>query len=519
VGSEEYVTMEESDPFSTSDCTDSKDDLQTNQKFVLNPFYQPVSEVLDNMCDDTATDVTTTTFNVSKDVVNIDREGTQTPTSDENGDEGLSMLIPAVTTTKPSGSPAHVSIDVESQPSSSQQCSALTTSIEVENEAESAQLLHIYSKVQAKKVPPVPPKSSDLLQYLATRSVFNMGVYNEPINPSDFTSDGNHDDSEMETADSNPFIYFPIYTVPEELPDGFEQPLEIISDNIKTMKGLGIGRFGEVVLATTNGLSLKDMQLSEMDDKEDVSIHAVVKKMKVSPSPTEQEAFRMEAKFMSCLKHPNVVRLLGVCIHDPAFIMMEYMEEGDLSQFLQRYSEIVSIITCANNTSQITTSTLVFIASQIASAMKYLAAHNYIHRDLATRNCLVGGNFTIKLADFGMSRNLYESHYYRIQGNAILPIRWMATECFFGIFSEKTDVWAFGVTMWELFTLAKDRPHPALSDKEVIQNAFKGEYCQFPSKPEACPRPVYVIMERCWVVDMTQRATFQELHKQLQMCL
>ena len=507
--------MEESDPFSTSDCTDSKDDLQTNQKFVLNPFYQPVSEVLDNMCDDTATDVTTTTFNVSRDVDNIDREGTQTPTSDENGDEGLSMLIPAVTTTKPSGSPAHVSIDVESQPSSSQQCSALTTSIEVENEAESAQLLHIYSKVQAKKVPPVPPKSSDLLQYLATRSVFNTGVYNEPINPSDFTSDGNHDDSEMETADSNPFIYFPIYTVPEELPDGFEQPLEIISDNIKTMKGLGIGRFGEVVLATTNGLSLKDMQLSEMDDKEDVSIHAVVKKMKVSPSPTEQEAFRMEAKFMSCLKHPNVVRLLGVCIHDPAFIMMEHMEEGGLSQFLQRYTEIV---TTSSSDTQIATSTIVYMASQIANAMTYLADFDFVHRDLACRNCHVGKNFTVKVADMGVNMNLYQSHYFRVKGNTFFPIRWMATECFSGNFSEKSDVWAFGVTMWELFTLARDVPYPHLSDEEVIHNALKREYRHLPSRSAVCPQPVYDIMQQCWITDFQQRATFREANVMLQAC-
>ena len=507
--------MEESDPFSTSDCTDSKDDLQPNQKFVLNPFYQPVSEVLDNMCDDTATDVTTTTFNVSKDVVNIDREGTQTPTSDENGDEGLSMLIPAVTTTKPSGSPAHVSIDVESQPSSSQQCSALTTSIEVENEAESAHLLHIYSKVQAKKVPPVPPKSSDLLQYLATRSVFNMGVYNEPINPSDFTSDGNHDDSEMETADSNPFIYFPIYTVPEELPDGFEQPLEITSNNIKTMKGLGIGRFGEVVLATTNGLSLNDMQLSEMDDKEDVSIHAVVKKMKVSPSPTEQEAFRMEAKFMSCLKHPNVVRLLGVCIYDPAFIMMEYMEEGDLSQFLQRYTEIV---TTPSSDTQIATSTIVYMASQIANAMTYLADFDFVHRDLACRNCHVGKNFTVKVADMGVNMNLYQSHYFRVKGNTFFPIRWMATECFSGKFSEKSDVWAFGVTMWELFTLARDVPYPHLSDEEVIHNALKREYRHLPSRSAVCAQPVYDIMQQCWITDFQQRATFREANVMLQAC-
>ena len=339
------------------------------------------------------------------------------------------------------------------------------------------------------------------------------GIYSEPIKPSDFAFDSEHEKGEVE---GQPHVYAPVYAVPAMLPEGFQQPVEITSDNIVEKKELGVGQFGKVVLAATNGLSLKDMQISKTDDNRDISILVAVKKLMLHPSQAEREMFEKEVKFMSCLKHQNVVRLIGVCYNDPAFIMMEYMEEGDLSQFLQRYSEIVSIITCANNTSQITTSTLVFIASQIASAMKYLAAHNYIHRDLATRNCLVGGNFTIKLADFGMSRNLYESHYYRIQGNAILPIRWMATECFFGIFSEKTDVWAFGVTMWELFTLAKEDPYSSLTDTEVVDDAIKGVYRQLLSRPAVCPKSLYKIMKQCWVIDPKQRASFQDVEEMLQ---
>ena len=92
-----------------------------------------------------------------------------------------------------------------------------------------------------------------------------------------------------------------------------------------------------------------------------------------------------------------------------------------------------------------------------------------------------------------------------------MPIRWMATECFSGKFSEKSDVWAFGVTMWELFTLAKDLPYPHLSNEEVIHNALKREYRQFPVKPVVCPEPVYEVMEKCWAVDMRHRPTFQKL--------
>jgi hypothetical protein len=437
---------------------------------------------------------------------------TQSTTVDYNDEELMGVyevIIPPETTAGVSAElPVYASVP------EAQQIHAIQAELSIaEKEAEAAQNMDLYIDMMTPKVPLI---SSDLEQYMSRRSTLSGGIYTEDINPSDFTRDGSQELGVEGEGDVQ--VYAPIYPALKVLPEGFQQPFEVSSDNIKVMEALRIGQFGEVVLATTNGLSLKDMRLSKIEESRDISIHVAVKKLKPQLPQIEQEDFNQETKFMSCLKHPNVVRLLGVCYYDPAFIMMEYMEEGDLSQFLQRYSEIVSIITCANNTSQITTSTLVFIASQIASAMKYLAAHNYIHRDLATRNCLVGGNFTIKLADFGMSRNLYESHYYRIQGNAILPIRWMATECFFGIFSEKTDVWAFGVTMWELFTLARDVPYPHLSDEEVIHNALKREYRHLPSRSAVCPQPVYDIMQQCWITDFQQRATFREANVMLQAC-
>ena len=437
---------------------------------------------------------------------------TQSTTVDYNDEELMGVyevIIPPETTAGVSAElPVYASVP------EAQQIHAIQAELSIaEKEAEAAQNMDLYIDMMTPKVPLI---SSDLEQYMSRRSTLSGGIYTENINPSDFTRDGSQELGVEGEGDVQ--VYAPIYPALKVLPEGFQQPFEVSSDNIKVMEALRIGQFGEVVLATTNGLSLKDMRLSKIEESRDISIHVAVKKLKPQLPQIEQEDFNQETKFMSCLKHPNVVRLLGVCYYDPAFIMMEYMEEGDLSQFLQRHSEIVPIITPSSNT-QITSSTLVYMASQIASAMKYLADFNFIHRDLASRNCFVGRNTTVKVADLGVNMNLYKTHYYRIRDNTLVPIRWMATECFSGKFSEKSDVWAFGVTLWELFTLAKDRPHPALSDKEVTQNAFMGEYCQFPSKPEACPRPVYMIMERCWVVDMTQRATFQELHKQLQMCL
>ena len=369
----------------------------------------------------------------------------------------------------------------------------------------------MYSIVKMRKAPLVPEKSSDLKDYLAVR-VFNENIYSESITPSDFISQQPQPEEEIP---SDPIIYAPIYPSFAELPESFELPAEVDSSKVKEKASLRTGHYGEVILADTVGLSLKDLHLSKTETNKNVSVTVAMKKLKLDGTPAQRRAFETESKFLSRLRHPNVVRLLGACYEDPVFIMMEYMQDGDLSQFLQKYSEVVSIAT-PSSTTQITQSTLVYMASQICSGMKQLAALNFIHRDLATRNCLVGKNFSVKVASLGVAKNIYESHYFRVQGKMLLPIRWMATECFNGKFSEKSDVWAFSVTMWELFTLAKQLPYRHLSDEEVIHNALKREFRQFPTRSSSCPESVYELMERCWVQDFNERITFRELHTLLQ---
>ena len=306
-------------------------------------------------------------------------------------------------------------------------------------------------------------------------------------------------------------MYAPIYTLEEASPLPKREPLTVTNANIHGVKVLGTGFFGKVVLADTVGLSLKDLNMSDNDDDKSVSVRVAVKKLKPNASKTTQEAFEKECKFMSRLNHPNVIRLLGVCRSEKSqFIMMEYMERGDLNEYLNKFEKVIGESVLKEK--EILVGTLVYMCSQIASAMNYLVSRNFIHRDLAARNCLVGADNLIKLADFGMSRSLYESHYYIVRGQAVLPVRWMATECFYGKFSAKTDVWAFGVTMWEIFMLAKERPYSEMEDMELVNDAIESEQRILLQQPKHCPDDVYTLMLKCWAAEPKDRATFYTLY-------
>ena len=301
-----------------------------------------------------------------------------------------------------------------------------------------------------------------------------------------------------------------IYTLPLNLSKSKEVALKVFGSNIREIRELGMGQFGMVILAETVGLSAKELRLSESDDDKSKSTLVAVKKLKSDAPNATKEAFEKEVIFMSRLTDRNVICILGVCYEDTPFIMMEYMEKGDLNQYLQKFKTLST--TDSEPQGQITISTLVHMATQIASAMKYFASHNFVHRDLATRNCLVGPNYLVKISDFGMSRSLYDSHYYRIHGRFVLPVRWMAFECFYGKFSQKSDVWAFCVAMWEIFTLAKEQPY---NDMQVVENALKGKNRKILAKPDTCPVEMYQVMLDCWRHNSERRATFEKLFQLL----
>ena len=336
------------------------------------------------------------------------------------------------------------------------------------------------------------------------------GVYSEEnINPSAFQNIEIEEDEEG----SNYQFYYSVYSRPQPLPE--TEPLVVVEEkNIRLLKDLGMGRFGKVQLAHTVGLSLKQLQLSKSNENSHINLLVAVKRLKPDADESVQEAFKNDINFMARLNHKNVIRLLGVCYSEPSFIMMEYMEKGDLNHYLKchEFSPGNSYPLPVGN---VNTDVLAYMCLQIACGMKYLASLKFIHRDLATRNILVGQNFTVKIADFGMSQQLYSSFYFRIKGNAALPIRWMAKECFFGRFSEKTDVWAFGITMWEVFTMCQRQPYEFFTDQELIDDVTKQEDRTLLPQPENCPEEVYQIMLCCWARVPEDRAKFAEVYEKL----
>ncbi|XP_026226299.1 epithelial discoidin domain-containing receptor 1 isoform X4 [Anabas testudineus] len=291
---------------------------------------------------------------------------------------------------------------------------------------------------------------------------------------------------------------------------------------------LGEGQFGEVHLCEIeNPQDLPNLEFP-FNVRKGRPLLVAVKILRPDASKNARNDFLKEVKILSRLKDPNIIRLLGVCVSsDPLCMVTEYMECGDLNQYLS-HRVLLDKTGPSHNISTISYPALISMASQIASGMKFLASLNFVHRDLATRNCLVGGERGesgedrggerhIKIADFGMSRNLYAGDYYRIQGRAVLPIRWMAWECILmGKFTTASDVWAFGVTLWEMLSVCQEQPYSNLTDEQVIDNAgefFRDQGRQvYLSRPAVCPQGLYELMLSCWNRDCKLRPSFAYIH-------
>uniref|UniRef100_A0A671SDM3 Tyrosine-protein kinase n=1 Tax=Sinocyclocheilus anshuiensis TaxID=1608454 RepID=A0A671SDM3_9TELE len=246
---------------------------------------------------------------------------------------------------------------------------------------------------------------------------------------------------------------------------------------------LGKGNFGEVFRGTLRDKTPVAVKTCKEDLPQDLKIK-----------------FLSEARILKQYDHPNIVKLIGVCTQrQPIYIVMELIPGGDFLSFLRKKKE------------DLKTKQLVRFALDAAAGMAYLELKNCIHRDLAARNCLVGENNVLKISDFGMSRQ-EDNGIYSSSGLKQIPIKWTAPEALnYGRYSSESDVWSYGILLWETFSLGVC-PYPGMTNQQAREQVEKGYRMSCPQK---CPDEVYRIMQRCWEYKPENRPKFVDIQKEL----
>nr|XP_055205554.1 focal adhesion kinase 1 isoform X7 [Gorilla gorilla gorilla] len=261
---------------------------------------------------------------------------------------------------------------------------------------------------------------------------------------------------------------------------------EIQRERIELGRCIGEGQFGDV----HQGIYMSP---------ENPALAVAIKTCKNCTSDSVREKFLQEALTMRQFDHPHIVKLIGVITENPVWIIMELCTLGELRSFLQvrKYS--------------LDLASLILYAYQLSTALAYLESKRFVHRDIAARNVLVSSNDCVKLGDFGLSRYMEDSTYYKASKGK-LPIKWMAPESInFRRFTSASDVWMFGVCMWEIL-MHGVKPFQGVKNNDVIGRIENGE--RLPMPPN-CPPTLYSLMTKCWAYDPSRRPRFTELKAQL----
>uniref|UniRef100_A0A8C2YEI2 non-specific protein-tyrosine kinase n=1 Tax=Coturnix japonica TaxID=93934 RepID=A0A8C2YEI2_COTJA len=252
---------------------------------------------------------------------------------------------------------------------------------------------------------------------------------------------------------------------------------ELNPSELTFVKELGRGQFGIVHLG-----------------KWKATIKVAIKK--INEGAMSEDDFMEEAKLMMKLSHPKLVQLYGVCTRQkPLYVVTEFLENGCLLSYLRQ------------RRGKLSTDMLLGMCLDVCEGMEYLERNNFIHRDLAARNCLVNAEHTVKVSDFGMARYVIDDEYVSSSG-AKFPIKWSSPEVFhFKKYSSKSDIWSFGVLMWEVFTEGK-MPFGSKSNYEVVHEISAGNRLY---RPHLASHTVYKVMYSCWHEKPEGRPTFAEL--------
>ncbi|NWW43543.1 FES kinase, partial [Pedionomus torquatus] len=226
-----------------------------------------------------------------------------------------------------------------------------------------------------------------------------------------------------------------------------------------------------------------------------------VKSCRETLPPELKAKFLQEARILKQYNHPNIVRLIGVCTQkQPIYIVMELVQGGDFLSFLRSEGPHLRV------------KELLKMSENAAAGMEYLESKHCIHRDLAARNCLVTEKNVLKISDFGMSREEEDGVYASTGGMKQIPVKWTAPEALnYGRYSSESDVWSFGILLWEAFSLGAV-PYANLSNQQMREAVEQGMRLD---PPEQCPEEVYRLMQRCWEYDPRKRPSFGTIHQEL----
>ncbi|XP_067886248.1 tyrosine-protein kinase SYK isoform X2 [Heterodontus francisci] len=338
----------------------------------------------------------------------------------------------------------------------------------------------IFSRIKSSSF----PKSGSKKSPMADRSVSAVNLNPYMTRPNRLTG-GADSGTRRDAMPMDTNVYESPYADPDELQ---EKTLYLKNDCLTLEeKELGSGNFGTVKKG-----------VYKMRKK---NISVAVKVLK-SDDPAVKDELMKEAKFMHQLDNPYIVRMIGICERECLMLVMELAEQGQMNKFLQAHKDVG-----INN--------IVELVHQVSMGMKYLEEKNYVHRDLAARNVLLVTQHYAKISDFGLSKAINsEENYYKAKSTGKWPIKWYAPESInYFKFSSKSDVWSFGVMMWEAFSYGL-KPYKGMKGQEVVQMIESGGRLDAPVR---CPTEMYDLMHECWTYKANERPGFVTVEQKLRL--
>eukprot|EP01147_Barroeca_monosierra_P009143 gene9143-1441_t len=295
---------------------------------------------------------------------------------------------------------------------------------------------------------------------------------------------------------------------PSQFISGKLTTCQVSRNLLKPIKAIGAGQFGKVFLATYNedqqddGLTVKNSAPTNTTDNESEDGLRAVKLLRNAASDDDVMEFLREAETMLAIGHHfNLIKLKGVVTtRRPFLVVLEYCQYGDLSDVLRA---------CRKKSVNLHLSEQLHLCRQLAAGLQFVSSKGFVHMDVAARNCLIHRNSVLKVGDFGLTHRFDEGKtYYKQKGMLKLSVRWLAIDSFdHKVFSEKSDVWAYGVTLWEIFTYAK-QPYHGNKLQEVLKIVRTGHRL---SQPNNCPEDLWQLVFSCWNREVRRRPTFRKI--------